>query len=627
MQTDDAAAARPGPIEAPPPLDRPRLPVAPVAPPSDTLTLLAVSVTVIVALYIGRDLMVPLALGILLSFVLAPLVTRLERLRLGRVPSVLLSVLFALGLLAGVGALVGNQVVELARDLPRYEENIRAKVRDLKAAAPGGGLLERTARVVQDIGREVAPESAPADEVAAGDTPPGAAEPAPVRVTLEPSAPSPLAVLREVAGPVLGPVGTVGIVFVFVIFILLQRQDLRDRVISLAGTRDLRRTTEALDDASGRVSRYLLTNLVINVLYGIPIGIGLWLIGVPSAALWGMLATVLRFIPFLGPVIAATFPVALSIAVDPGWTLPLMTIGLFLALELFSNNVMEPWLYGTSTGLSSFAIILAAIFWTALWGPVGLLLATPLTVCLVVLGKHVRQLRFLEVLLGSQPALPVPARIYQRLLARDVEEAAGIVDAAAADAGQGSGWIYDTLLIPALILAEQDRAAGSLGAAGQAMILHGMEMLVDSVGEAEASLAATDGEAPHPHGRVLCVSTRGDLDEAAALLLADLLQGTGREAEVVPCEAVGVRSLPALRRPGVRAVVLSYLNAGTSRHPLRMVRRLDRHFGGRVPIIVAVWNQPMAVDGAAAVVSTLAEAMRVLAGPGPGDAPGAGPAA
>ena len=229
--------------------------------------------------------------------------------------------------------------------------------------------------------------------------------------------------LQTIVGPLIEPLATTGIVIVFVVFMLLQREDLRDRFIRLVGTSDLHRTTQALGDAAERVGRYLLMQLVVNVAYGIPIGIGLWLIGVPNPLLWGMLSIVLRFVPFIGPIIAAAFPLALSIAVDPGWTMLLWTAALFIVLELISGNIVEPWLYGASTGLSSIAILAAAIFWTWLWGPVGLLLSTPLTVCLVVLGRHVQQFGFLNVLLGSEPVLEPAESLYQRLLAGDPDEA------------------------------------------------------------------------------------------------------------------------------------------------------------------------------------------------------------
>ncbi|WP_162937492.1 AI-2E family transporter [Indioceanicola profundi] len=597
------------PAADPPAADRPSIALPSAGPRADALTVLAIGVTVVVALYVGQDLLVPLALGALLSFALAPLVARFQRWRLGRIGSVLLAVAIAMAVLVGVASVLGGQLIQLAEDLPQYETNIRAKIRDLKSGAAGGGLFERTAAVIEDIGQEISgqdkEEPPPTSPRAPISQRPADAPKEPVLVRVEPAPATPFEVLREVAGPVIAPAATAGLVLVFVIFMLLQRYDLRDRMISLAGTRDMRRATAALDEAGQRVSRYLLTHLVLNLLYGVPVGIGLWLIGVPNPALWGLLATVLRFIPFLGPVIAASFPVALSVAVDPGWTLPVLTIALFMGLELFSNNVLEPWLYGSSTGLSPFAVVLAAIFWTALWGPVGLLLATPLTVCLVVLGKHVPQLGFLEVLLGNQPALPAPARIYQRLLARAPDEAALIANDMARTEGEaeavdqptepkGATWIYDTLLLPALRMAEQDRRTAKLSQESQAVILQGVEALVDHLIDGRDD---EDQPVPPGAGRVLCISSRGHLDEAAGVLLADLLHDKGLEAEVLPCESVGVRTLPRLGREGVEALVVSYLDIGSGRHAARLVRRLKRHFGPQMPVVIGDWTPTIQADG------------------------------
>ena len=240
--------------------------------------------------------------------------------------------------------------------------------------------------------------------------------PLPVEV-VEPE-PQPLQVLRTIIGPLIEPLATGGIIVVVVIFMLIKREDLRDRFIRLVGASDLHRTTEALQDAGKRVGQYLLMQLIVNATYAMPIGIGLWVIGVPNALLWGLLALVLRFVPYIGPIIAAIFPIVLALAVDPGWTMLIWTVALFVAVELISNNVVEPWLYGSRTGLSPVAIIVAAIFWTWLWGPLGLLLSTPLTVCLVVLGRHVPQFQFLDVLFGSEPVLEPHEALYQRLAGR-----------------------------------------------------------------------------------------------------------------------------------------------------------------------------------------------------------------
>jgi predicted PurR-regulated permease PerM len=266
--------------------------------------------------------------------------------------------------------------------------------------------------------------------------------------------------LQTIVGPLIQPLATTGIVVVLVVFMLLKREDLRDRFIRLVGSRDLHRTTEALGDAAERVGRYLLMQLVVNVAYGVPVGIGLWLIGVPNPLLWGMLSIVLRFVPFLGPIIAAAFPLALSIAVDPGWSMLLWTTALFIVLELISGNVLEPWLYGASTGLSSIAILAAAIFWTWPWGPVGLLLSTPLTVCLVVLGRYVPQFEFLNVLLGSEPVLEPAESLYQRLLAGDPDEATERAEEYLMSHSIFD--YYENVAIPALSMFEQDRARGVL---------------------------------------------------------------------------------------------------------------------------------------------------------------------
>ena len=377
--------------------------VGPVAPPASATATVAVVVVVVGALYLGRDILVPLALAILLSFMLAPIVIRLRRLGLGRIPSVFAVVVLLFVVLLGLGSIVASQVVHLAENLPRYEWNLRAKIRDLPIAVPSGGVVERTTDMLRDLREEL--EKATKGPEAKGTD---AAAEQPVKPVLvqvqEPVAP--MQTLRELGGPLVKPIATAGLVLVFVIFMLLQREDLRDRIIRLVGSGDVARTTEAMNDAAKRISRYLLMQLVINVLYGLPVGIGLYLIGVPNPILWGLLATILRFIPYVGPMIAALFPIALSFAVAPGWTVPLLTIALFVTLELFSNNILEPWLYGSSTGLSPVAVLVAVVVWTTLWGPVGLLLSTPLTVCLVVLGRHVPQLAFFDVLLGDEPALP-----------------------------------------------------------------------------------------------------------------------------------------------------------------------------------------------------------------------------
>ncbi|HVC57054.1 MAG TPA: AI-2E family transporter, partial [Stellaceae bacterium] len=398
------------------------------------------------------------------------------------------------------------------------------------------------------------------------------------------------------------------IVIVFVIFFLLQRQDLRDRFIRLAGARDLRRTTNALDDAAHRLSRYLLTQTGINASLGVLVGTGLWFIGVPNPALWGILTMLLRFVPYIGPVIAAAFPVALAIAIDPGWSMLLWVGGLFIVAEGFAGQVIEPWLYGHSTGLSGVAVVVAAAFWTLLWGPVGLLLSTPLTMCLVVLGRHVPHLQFIEVLLGDRPALAPEESFYQRLLDDDPDEAAH----------QAEGFLkgkpllayYDDVVIKGLALAQLDVNRGALEHAHRVRIKEAVEWVIDylsdhvdtpapAAAEAASEVAALPKAVPvlspeelAPGWRetaVLCLAGRGALDEAPAAMLAQLLARHGIGARVVPSDALSAANLPRLDVTGVQIACLSYLEPGSFTNARYLVRRLR----GRLPqatIIDGFWT-------------------------------------
>ncbi len=473
-------------------LDARAAPVAPAASPAPTGTLLGVLVTAVAALYFGQEILMPVALAILLSFALAPVVMRLRRWRLGRVPSVIGVVALMFVLIIGFGMVVGTQLVDLANNLPSYEQNIRAKIRSLRGAAAGGGIVDQASEMLRDLSKELdeATQQRTAGVVESRTQPEGGIDVVrPIPVEIHEPQPTPWSEIQNLLGPLVAPIGTAGIVLVFVIFMLLQREDLRDRLIRLVGSNDLHRTTEAMTEAANRVSRYLLMQLLINVLYGIPVGIGLFFIGVPNPILWGLLATVLRFIPYVGPFVAATIPIVLSLAVSPGWTEPLLTLGLFVGLELFSNNVLEPWLYGASTGLSPVAIIVAAVFWTTLWGPVGLLLSTPLTVCLVVLGRHVPRLEFLDVMLGNQQVLPDHAKIYQRLLARDPQEAIELAEERLADGPVAD--LYDGLMLPALTLAELDRQRGALDTQTQRAISDGIATLVEDLMDHDDPTPAT----------------------------------------------------------------------------------------------------------------------------------------
>jgi predicted PurR-regulated permease PerM len=553
---------------------------------------LALGVVAIGALYLGRDVFVPMALAILLSFALAPLVLVLRRCHLGRVPSVIAVVVIAFGAVSGLGFLIGSQLAHLAGNLPSYEYNITKKIQSFRGTANRDGIVGRTSTMLQDLSKEI---SKPSDETASAARAPRAA-------AAQPAAPSPveahalnltpLQVVQGIVGPLLQPLATAAIVIVFLIFFLLQREDLRNRFIRLAGTRDLQRTTEALDDAGRRLSRYLLTQSAVNATFGVSIGVGLWLIGVPNAVLWGTLTALLRFVPYIGPVIAVACPAALALAVDPGWSMLLWVIGLFLVTEPITSQLVEPWLYGRSTGLSGVAVVVAAAFWTFLWGPVGLLLSTPLTMCLVVLGRHVERLQFLEVLLGDQPALAPEESFYQRILADDPDEAAHQAEAFLKE--QPLSAYYDQVAIKGLALAQLDVNRGTLDHEQRVRLKSAVDDIIDDLsghedaaatdikeGEPDAAPMApvlSDAElAPSWRGKpVLCVAGRGSLDEASAAMLAQLLEKHGIGSRVVPREAVSARHLDQLDVVGVQMACLCYLEPGTFANARYLVRRLRR---------------------------------------------------
>lgn len=599
----------------------PATPPLPAPPPPAHSPLLTAGgiVLAIGGLYFGRDIFIPFALSILLAFALAPLVNWFRRLRLPRIAAVVVAVALAFVLIGGVAFVVGRQLVQLASNLPSYQTTITEKIRSLQASSPAGGVVDRVTTTIQDLSKEISGPDKPVPAPAGRGLGAPAPQQEPITVRLERPAAQPLDVIRSVVGPLLAPLATAGLAVVFVIFILLEKEDLRDRFIKLAGAGDLQKSTQALNDAAGRVSRYLLMQLVVNLTYGVPIGIALYLIGVPNAVLWGMLAAVLRFVPYLGPFLAALFPIALAFAVDPGWQMLIWVVGLFLLAELISNNVVEPWLYGASTGLSSLAIIMAAIFWTTLWGPVGLFLATPLTVCLVVIGRYVPQLEFLGVLLGSDPVLAPEERLYQRLLAGNLEEAVEMAEDYVDE--QSSRAFYDHVAVPALRLAENDRQRSTTDTNYRRLVASTAVCMVreiaDHVREKAAAVAKEAGKeaakeagkgagkeaetagaerpdavpAPAAGTPVLCIAGRTELDGAAAEMLAQVLDERGIGARVLPPISVSEGALSQLDLAGVEVVCLSYLHSQPQVYARYICRRLRRR-APHVKFVVCCWNAP-----------------------------------
>ena len=437
---------------------------------------------VIAALYVGREILVPIALAILLSFALTPPMMWLRHRRVGRALSAGIVLAVAFVVILGIGRMMVGQISELAENLPNYQQNLLDKIHFVQGVGGNaGGVFGKTAQMLHNLGQELQgrPDSnAPAAVKKNNAIRNGVLDTSkPIPVEIERAAPAPLEVLESVVGPLLVPLSTIGIIILYAVSFLLQRENLRDRIIRLLGARDLHRTTEALNDAAERVSRYLLFQLMVNAVYAVPICIGLTLIGVPNALLWSLLVVIVRFLPYIGIVIAAIFPLALSIAVAPGWDMFIWTAALFVTIEMVSANLIEPWLYGTKTGLSPVAILVAATFWTWLWGPVGLLLSTPLTVCLVVLGRHVPQLFFLHVMLGNDAPLAREESLYQRLLADDPAEVVSHCEAFIKEHPLTE--FYDRVVIPALVLAERDNDRGVLNRKLRMRIRNGIAELIE----------------------------------------------------------------------------------------------------------------------------------------------------
>ncbi len=589
---------------------------------SGMLTFLTLAM-VVATLYFARKVLVPIALAVLLSFLLAPVVRWLRHLRAGRVTAVAVTVLIAFQVILAFALIAGEEISLLGPELPEYRHNIEMKLQVLPTAIPLQRIASALHRVTIDL-----KHSEGAHPVAAGaPTSPAAgnaeaAKPLPVEV-VQPE-PTPFELAESVLGPLLSPLATAGLVIVLVVFILLAREELRDRVLRLAGGGDLHRTTEAMNEAAQRVSRYLLSQLSVNAVEGTLIGIGLAVIGIPNAALWGILAALLRFIPYLGIVIAACFPLALAVAVDPGWMLLVWTALLFIGTELIVANIVEPWLYAGSTGLSSVAVITAAIFWTWLWGPIGLLLSTPLTACLLVLGRHVPQLRFLDVILGSEPVLTPDETFYQRLLANDPEEATE--QAEEFTKGKSLVEFCDEVAIPVLVRAQADSDSGILPAERRAMVKEGFAKILENLFEdslVEPDPAPEQGApAPPPGEFVACIAGRNELDEAAAMLLASLLRSRGRAAYVFAADSPAALGGQRVALRDAAAVCLSLISTGSAARARHIVRRLRRR-AARAYIVLGFWgrgageiapDEAKATSAADAVAITLAEALADIEG-------------
>ncbi|MFM0128990.1 AI-2E family transporter [Paraburkholderia sediminicola] len=601
-----------------------------LAPPAafgiDGLVALAVGVTVVVCLYFARAVLIPITLAILLSFLVAPLANSLGRLKLGHVASVFAAVVMSVSVIVMLAAVIATQLTDLAAGMPRYQATIEHKVDAAHSLTIGklNRLAGAAGQALQRATIEPPQPQAQRDATSTSSVHPPAAVPVEVREPV----PTPFELARRVLSPAISPLETAFIVFIVTVVILLQRDDLRDRAIRLFGSRDLHRTTTVMDEAARRLSRYFVSQLGVNAGVGVVIGAGLFLIGVPSPILWGILAALLRLVPYVGIWISATLATALAAAVSPGWTMAIWSLALFGTVELLVGQVVEPLLYGRSTGLSPFSVVVAAIFWSWIWGPIGLILSTPLTLCLLVLGRHVRRLEFLDVLLGDQPALTPIENFYQRALAGDPDEALEQAEVLLRERSLCT--YYDEVAIKGLQLAAADMLRGSVTAQQLARIESTTNDLVDGLdgyedreptpqtAEENWSAAGPMGDFPadegnepvaevavsstvrlaearnrdvssSPGNRVLCIPGRGPLDSLATTILLQLLGKHGFAARGLPNEAASRASIDSLEADDVGIVCIFYLQIeGIPSHLRYMVRRIR----ARLPeasIVVGLW--------------------------------------
>lgn len=592
---------------------------------ADTSRLFALvaGVVAVATLYFARAVLIPFALAMLVSFLLTPLVRLLEKLRLPRVPAVLLAVILAMAAAVFIAVKVTNQLVEVTAQFPIYRANFDSKIASLHK---GGNIgLLRATEQINDLSQEMISTLPGTTRATQQKTGRGSKSDKPVEVqVVKPSGGAWEALLT-----VLTPMGVAGVVLVFTVFILLRLEDLRNRFIRLVARNRLNTMTLALDDASQRIGKYLLLQFVVNTLFGIVIGTGLHLIGLPNALLWGVIAAVCRFLPYVGAPVAAFMPIVLSVAIFQGWSRSLVIVGLYLVTEIVAANFVEPMLYGANTGISSLAILVAAVFWTLLWGPIGLVLSTPLTVCLVVLGRHVPELEFLHVLLGDEPVLTPDMHFYQRMLASDLSEARQVLDAYVNE--QSLQELYDSVVIPALAMAQRDRHQDDLDEAAGDSISRNTRELVEELNE-----EYVDSRGPSPgtsqstrfairngtnanRGGIICVPARTGADETVGIMMVQLLEREGEPAHCIPLGSFD-EMIDQLVEHKPDVVVISGLQPFALTH----IRKLYSQIGARLPqtkILVGLWNFNGAIEGVAVrfgpeveglIVTNLAAAVKML---------------
>lgn len=519
---------------------------------------LVIFLAICAVLFYGQQILIPIVLAILLSLLLAPCVRALQKLRIPKSAAIISVVCIAFAILFAMTAVLATNLTNLAGDLPQYESNLREKARSLKFATSGGVTMEKAANVLKDLQTEL---QQPQQSSFANYT-----SNKPIPVEIRETSFGPLDPVISAVTVLIHPMTQLGIVILMVVLILFNREDLRNRLVRLAGTGDIHRTTIALDEAGHRLSRLFTTQILINGLTGAFIGIALAVIGIPGAILWGVLTAVMRFVPYIGTLLSSVFPIIIAAAIGDGWTLAFMTAGIIVLVEIIVGQVLEPLFFGKMTGLSTFAVVASAAFWATLWGPIGLILATPLTVGLLVIGRNIESLKFFDVLLGSEPVLTPDHVFYQRLLASDPLEAAEQADVYLKEGRLDS--FLNEVAVPGLMLANYDHLRGVLSIERQTAIAHSFSEMLDEIWVDDDNA----GENPVP---VLLVSTHGPLNFAATLAFSALLKTRGVCHQMLPEDVITPGKFPQIDLSSVEFVCLCYLTAPSEAKHSYVLRRIS----------------------------------------------------
>lgn len=517
---------------------------------------LVIFLAVCAILFYGQEILIPLVLAILLSLLLAPCVRALQRLKIPKSAAIIGIVCIAFAVLFALTAVLATSLTRLAGDLPQYESNLREKARSLKFATSGGGTIEKAANVLKDLQSEL---QQPQQTTLTNNFPTR-----PIPVEVHETSFGPLDPVIKAVAILIHPLTQFGIVLLMVVLILFNREDLRNRLIRMAGTGDLHRTTTALDDAGHRLGQLFTTQVLINGLTGALIGAVLAFIGIPGALLWGVLTAVMRFVPYVGTLLSSVFPVIIAAAIGEGWSLALITIATMATVEIIVGQLLEPLFFGKMTGLSTFAIVASAAFWAALWGPIGLILATPMTIGLLVIGRNIESLNFFDVLLGSEPVLAPEHIFYQRLLASDPIEAAEQADVYLKDE-KLDGFINE-VAVPGLMLANSDSLRGVLSVERQIAIAHSFSEMLDEIWPKDD---AESGSVP-----VLLISAHGPLNFAATLAFSALLKTKNVRHQLLPENILIPGKFPQIDLAQVEFVCLCYLTAPSEAKHNYVLRRL-----------------------------------------------------